>query len=164
MALFRPVAALATLALAACATVPQAPPRPNYYVMRHLQKEAGGADPALSEEGLRNADRLAALLSRDPPAAIYVSTTRRAHETAAPLASRLGLELKHYAPTDLDGLVARVRAETGTVLIVGHSNTVPEIVARLGGERPAAIPEESFGDVWHVWGDPPRTEKQRLGG
>jgi broad specificity phosphatase PhoE len=164
MALFRPLAALLTIALAACATAPAPPAGPNYYVMRHLQKDAAGSDPALSEEGRRNAERLAARFAQDPPAAIYVSTTRRAHETAAPLAARLGLTLKHYAPTDLDGLIAQVRAETGTVLIVGHSNTVPDIVARLGGERPAPIAEESFGDIWHVWGSPPRTEKRRLGG
>jgi hypothetical protein len=43
-----------------------------------------------------------------------------------------------------------VLAETGSVLVVGHSNTVPDIVERLGGTRPPAIAETSFGDVWQV--------------
>jgi broad specificity phosphatase PhoE len=151
----------AALALAACASAAREAPRPDYYVMRHLQKEAG-QDPGLSAEGRHAAERLAELLRGDPPSAIYVSNTRRAHETAAPLAARLHVAVKEYPATDLDGLVARVRAEPGTVLIVGHSNTVPEIVARLGGISPGPIADDRFGDVWHIWGSPPRTEALRV--
>jgi broad specificity phosphatase PhoE len=149
MTLFRPLAGLLLLALAACATTAPEPPAPSWYVIRHLQK-AEGQDPALSEEGARNAQRLAAWFGGDRPTAIYVSTTRRARETAAPLAARLGLAVKEYDPSDTPGLVARARAETGTVLIVGHSNTVPEIVARLGGGRPDDLAETDFGDIFRV--------------
>ena len=136
-------------ALAALAAVP-ALAQPTVYVMRHLEKAADGNDPALSPLGRRNAARLPALLGATPPDAIYVSTTRRARETAAPLATALRLTPEEYNPRDTPALIARVRAETGTVLIVGHSNTVPEIVAALGGARPADIPEERFGDIWRV--------------
>jgi broad specificity phosphatase PhoE len=149
MTLFRPLAALLLFALAACATTATEPPAPSWYVMRHLQK-AEGPDPALSPEGARNAERLASWFGGDRPAAIYVSGTRRARETAAPLAARLGLTAKEYDPSDTPGLIARARAETGTVLIVGHSNTVPEIVARLGGARPADLAETDFGDIFRV--------------
>jgi broad specificity phosphatase PhoE len=47
-------------------------------------------------------------------------------------------------------LIARVRAEHGAILIVGHSNTVPDIVAALGGIRPAALAHEDFGDIWRI--------------
>jgi phosphohistidine phosphatase SixA len=154
--------ALPLLALACAGAAPASPPAPDVYVMRHLEKEAG-QDPGLSEAGQRGAGRLVAFFAGRPPAAIYVSTTRRARETAAPLAARLGLIPKDYAPTDVDGLVARVKAEKGIVLIVGHSNTVPEIVEKLGGARPADIAEDRFGDIWHVWGAPPRTERSALG-
>ena len=149
MTLFRPLAALLLLALAACATTAEEPAPPSYYVMRHLQK-AEGQDPGLSEAGQRNAERLAAWFAEDPPAAIYVSTTRRARETAGPLAAQLGLTPKEYDPRDTPGLVARAKAEAGTVLIVGHSNTVPEIVAQLGGARPADLAETDFGDIFRV--------------
>src|SRR4051812_38860732 len=91
MAFARFLAAALLVILTACATAP-APqaPHPNYYVMRHLQK-AAGQDPGLPSKGQANAARLAGLLAGDPPSAIYVSTTRRARETAAPLAARLGL-------------------------------------------------------------------------
>jgi broad specificity phosphatase PhoE len=149
--------------IAACATTPRAEaPHPNYYVTRHLHK-ATGQDPGLTAEGQAEAVRLADLLASDPPSAIYVSTTRRAAETAAPLAARLGLTPKTYNPGDTPGLIAAVTAETGTVLIVGHSNTVPEIVERLGGTRPADIADDSYGDVWHVFGPDRRTVKLTLG-
>jgi broad specificity phosphatase PhoE len=152
MPLFHPLAFPLLLALAGCATAPQPAPGPSVYVMRHLQKDAGG-DPGLSAEGRANAERLVAFFAKDPPAAIYVSTTRRARETAAPLAARFHLTPRAYDPRDTAGLVARVKAERGTVLVVGHSNTVPEIVAGLGGVRPADLAETEFGDVFRVGRD-----------
>ena len=164
MSISRLLAAALLLVAAACATTPRAEaPRPNYFVTRHLQK-AAGQDPGLTAEGQANAVRLADLLAADPPSAIYVSTTRRAAETAAPLAARLGLTPKTYNPADTPGLIARVTAEPGTVLIVGHSNTVPEIVQRLGGSRPADIADTEYGEVWHVFGSERRTEMLKLGG
>jgi len=121
----------------------------EYYVMRHLQK-ADGPDPALSPEGAANAARLATWFKSHPPKVIYVSTTRRARETAAPLAARLKLQVREYDPRDTPALIARVRAERGPVLIVGHSNTVPDIVEALGGSRPGDLLETDFGAIWHV--------------
>lgn len=161
MKLFQAAAALLLAALAACATVAPEPTGPSWYVMRHLQK-AEGPDPALSKEGRRHAEALAATFGEDAPDAIYVSSTRRARETAGPLAARIGVTPKEYDPRDTADLVARVKQEPGTVLIVGHSNTVPEIVAALGGERPADLTEQDYGGIWHVRVDG-RTEKKRLG-
>jgi broad specificity phosphatase PhoE len=149
MALFPPLAALLAVALAGCATAPAQPAAQSWYVMRHLQK-AEGPDPGLSETGRANAERLVAWFDKDPPKAIYVSATKRARETAAPLAARFGLTPREYDPRDTAGLVARVKAEAGTVLIVGHSNTVPEIVAGLGGTRPAELGDADFGDIFRV--------------
>ena len=158
---------LALAMLAACAATPPpgdgeaAAPAPLFYVMRHLEK-AEGDDPGLSEQGRAGAERLAGWFGNRPPAAIYVSTTRRARETAAPLAERFSLPPKDYDPrADPAELIARVRAETGPVLIVGHSNTVPEIVARLGGTRPAPLAETDFGDIWVIAADG-STERRRL--
>ncbi|HYJ82335.1 MAG TPA: phosphoglycerate mutase family protein [Allosphingosinicella sp.] len=149
MTLFRPLAALLLLMAAACATTATEPAAPGWYVMRHLQK-GEGQDPPLSAEGRSNAGKLAGWFAKDPPSAIYVSSTRRARETAGPLAARLGLTPREYDPRDTPGLVARVKAETGTVLIVGHSNTVPEIVAQLGGARPGDLAETDYGDIFRV--------------
>ncbi|MFL6844408.1 MAG: SixA phosphatase family protein [Allosphingosinicella sp.] len=161
MTLFRPLAALLLAVLAACATAAPPAALPDYYVMRHLQK-SDGIDPGLSDEGRANADRLVVLMKDHPPQAIYVSTTRRARETAAPLAAKLGLTAHEYDPRNTPALVELLLKEHGTVLVVGHSNTVPEIIGRLGGEQPAPLAETDYGDVWHVWGEPRRTERLRI--
>jgi phosphohistidine phosphatase SixA len=162
MTLFRGLAALLLFALAACQTAPPAPRGPSFYVMRHLEK-GEGEDPPLSEAGQARARKLIGLFAADPPRAIYVSTTRRAEETAAPLARKLRVKLRRYDPGDSNALIGRVLAERGPVLIVGHSNTVPEIVEKLGGDRPAPLAETDFGDVWHLWGTPRRTERLKVG-
>lgn len=154
--------ALAAAALASCATAPG--PQPDaFYVVRHFEK-LDGPDPGLSAAGQDNAARLADLLAASSPAAIYVSTTRRARESAAPLAARLGLTPREYDPRDTSGLVARVRAERASVLVVGHSNTVPDIVAGLGATRPADLSERDYGDVWVITRSSGATAKKSLGG
>jgi broad specificity phosphatase PhoE len=125
------------------------------YVMRHLNTPAGEPDPDLLPEGRVTAIALADLMETDRfegrrPVAIYVSDYKRTRQTAAPTAARLALNLTLYDPRDTAALIARVRAEPGPVLIVGHSNTVPDIVAALGGTRPAPLVHEDFGDLWIV--------------
>jgi broad specificity phosphatase PhoE len=150
--IMRIAAAAALAALAACSTLAPRGERladDAYYVMRHLQK-AAGTDPGLTEEGQRCASRLAEELAGSGIRSVYASATRRARETAAPLAGRLGLNAREYDPRNTPDLIARVQAEPGSVLVVGHSNTVPEIVERLGGARPADLAEDRYGEVWRV--------------
>jgi broad specificity phosphatase PhoE len=139
----------AIAALIAIAATP-ASAQSNVYVMRHLNTPAGQPDPDLLPEGRRAAEALAAWFRDERPAAIYVTDYKRSRQSVAPLAARLGLVPIVYDPADTPGLIARVRAEHGAVLIVGHSNTVPDIVAALGGIRPAPLGHEDFGDIWRV--------------
>ena len=142
------------LAVTGCMT-PAAPatPEPVYYVVRHLHTPEGQRDPDLLPEGQAAAQRLAAMLASEPPAIIYVSDYKRTRQTAAPIAARLGLTPVVYDPADTPALVARVRQGPWPVLIVGHSNTVPDIVASLGGTRPAPLTHPDFGDVWRIAAD-----------
>lgn len=142
------------LAVTGCMT-PAAPaaPEPVYHVVRHLHTPEGQRDPDLLPEGQAAAQRLAAMLASEPPAIIYVSHYKRTGQTAAPIAARLGLTPVVYDPADTPALVARVRQGPWPVLIVGHSNTVPDIVAALGGTRPAPLSHPDFGDVWRIAAD-----------
>ena len=142
------------LALLPAAAIAQPATHP-VYVMRHLNTPAGEPDPDLLPEGRAAAIALADLMETDQfesrrPVAIYVSDFKRTRQTAAPLAARLALNVTIYDPRDTAGLLARVRAEPGPVLIIGHSNTVPDIIAALGGTRPAPLVHEDFGDLWVV--------------
>lgn len=145
------LAALAATLVAGCASTPE--PASDIYVVRHLHTPQGQRDPDLLPEGQRQAQLLSAWFRADQPRAIYVSDYRRTRQTAAPLAARLALTPIVYDPADTPGLVARVRAGPLPALIVGHSNTVPDIVAALGGTRPAPMVHEDFGDIWRVGPD-----------
>ncbi len=147
-------------ALAACATTPAAP-EPTYFVMRHLHTPQGERDPDLTAEGQAAAQRLVQMFTRERPAAIYVSSFKRSQQTAAAVAARYGLTPIVYDPADTPGLVARVRAGPWPVLIVGHSNTVPDIVEQLGGPRPAPLTHPDFGDLWRIGADG-TTVRQRV--
>ena len=134
-------------ALAAAAAQP-AIAADTVYVMRHLQK-AEGTDPPLSAEGAANAQTLAARLANSGIKAIFATPTARAMQTGEPLAKKLKITITNYDPSKPDELVKMVTKLKGRVLIVGHSNTVPDIVTRFGG---TAVPltEQDYGTVFVV--------------
>ena len=119
------------------------------FIVRHMQK-AEGTDPSLNSEGAANAERLAAKLAGRGIVAVLATPTKRAMETAAPLAKLLGMEVTPYDPSDPRALAAKVAAAAGPVLIVGHSNTVPDLVELFGGARPAPIGDQEYGTIYGV--------------
>jgi broad specificity phosphatase PhoE len=151
--------ALLLCALGGSAVIAGNEPAPTY-VMRHLDTPAGERDPDLTEQGRKGAQAALAWFKGKPLAAIYVSDFKRTRQTAGPLAAERGIALTLYDPRDTPALIARVKAEKGPVLIVGHSNTVPDIVQQLGGERPADLTHPDFGDVWAIAGG--KTVRERL--
>lgn len=145
-------AALSTILPAATARGDEAPaPRPFGFLVRHAEKEpAGGNDPALSPEGAARAQRLADLLAGEPIARVYVSDTRRARDTAAPLATRLSLPVEVYDPKKLADLAALLRERGESALVVGHSNTTDELAVALGGESAGPMPDAEYGRLYRV--------------
>lgn len=119
------------------------------YVMRHLEA-ANGRDPSLSAKGKADSQRLAVFLSEAGIEAVFVTPTRRAQETVMPLAERLGLAPMLYDPADPAKLAEAANRVAGNVLIIGHSNTIIEIVSWLGGQAPAPISHDDFGTLWRV--------------
>ena len=127
-------------------------------VIRHAEKESVSApDPPLSAAGEARAALLARMFGETKGAAgidaIYVSPALRNRMTAAPLAARLGI-VPIVAPTDdPKGLAHRiVRENSGQrVMVIGHTNTVPDIVAALSGRSDIAqIEEKEFGTMYIV--------------
>jgi broad specificity phosphatase PhoE len=120
-------------------------------VMRHAEKAADGTqDPPLSPAGLERAGRVAAIFGGGPRElaidAIFVTQWRRTGATAAPLATRLGVPMVTVQAQDLKELEARIlRDYRGRrVLVVAHSDTVPELVHDLA--RGAEIPITGDGE------------------
>ena len=119
------------------------------FVIRHMQKAAGD-NPPLSAEGAINADRLAQMLKRTELTAVFATQTTRAEQTAAPVARQAGIAVQYYDPRDPKGLAAKIAEIPGAVLVVGHSNTVPGLVAAFGAAEPKAMTEQDYGSLFIV--------------
>jgi broad specificity phosphatase PhoE len=122
---------------------------------RHAEKDLSSIqDPPLSAEGERRAERLAQMFGRGKGVgridAIYVSDARRTQQTAAPLAERLGKQAIVVPAADLKGLASRVmhEHEGGSVLVIGHSNTVPELIHELGDIDVPPIADDEYDTLY----------------
>ncbi|SEL43472.1 Histidine phosphatase superfamily (branch 1) [Stigmatella aurantiaca] len=143
--------------LLGCAT-PRGEPRPlretTVWVVRHAEKTSAEAkDPPLSEQGQVRAEDLARRLKGEGVEVFLVSPTLRTQATAEPLARASGKELLSYAAKDYAGLRERILKEFRgkTVLVVGHSNTVLEILEALGAPRPLpALADEDYDYLFRV--------------
>lgn len=126
---------LLTLLLAGCATAPDPGDGATFVLVRHAEKASDDPrDPGLTEAGRTRAERLAWSLRRRPVAAVYATAFKRTQQTALPTAQAHGLDITPYeaagAPQDI-ARDLRARHASGTVLVVGHSNTVPGLAAAL---------------------------------
>ena len=122
---------------------------------RHAEKDLSSIqDPPLSAEGERRAERLAQMFGRGKGVgridAIYVSDARRTQQTAAPLAERLGKQTIVVPAADTKGLASRVMHEHGggSVLVIGHSNTVPELIHELGDIDVPPIADDEYDTLY----------------
>jgi phosphohistidine phosphatase SixA len=122
------------------------------FVVRHAERADASPDSLLSSEGHARAQRLAAMLKDAGIAQIYTTTLRRTVQTAAPLAAALGLKPTELPSTDLDALISKLRAATSEAraLVVGHSNTLPEILKRLGVGDPIKIADTEYDNLFAV--------------
>lgn len=114
------------------------------YVVRHAEKIAPTDTTAkmmlndlpLSEAGKVRAINLKEQLSREKIKHIYSTNTSRTINTANPLSKSVNVPIIIYS--NVDSVVSIVRSQKGNVLIVGHSNTVDDIVNKLTGKTQIA--------------------------
>jgi phosphohistidine phosphatase SixA len=113
------------------ASVGKASDHYTLYLVRHAEKLLDdGDDPGLTDAGMQRSAQMAGWLRDKGITDIWSSDYRRSRDTAAPLAAMLGSELQLYDPRDLPTLVKNLRENRHNALIVGHSNTTPDL-ARL---------------------------------
>lgn len=126
-------------------------------VMRHAEKATTPPDdPPLSAAGEARALELAQHFGHAPKGqgldAIIVSEFKRTQDTVRPLANRLGIPVIVVPAADPARAADRALKENrgGRVLIVGHSDTVPDIVKELSGEEVGPMRETEYGIVYVV--------------
>lgn len=142
--------------------------------VRHAEKALTPIDdPALSPEGqVRAAELARQLVDADVVAgidAIYSTDFRRTVETAQPVADALKLEINRYDPDDNEAVLERILKEHKgqIILVVGHSNTVPTLIADLGASKLVPpIAEAEYDNIYLVsipWFGKTKTIRLRYG-
>lgn len=108
-------------------------------LVRHTEKNAHppGGDAGLNTKGLLRARELARVVADARLAAVYVSQYGRARQSGEPAAESLGDSVRVYDANRNDLLADRIRREHRgqAVLVVGHSDSVPELYQALTGAR-----------------------------
>lgn len=134
------------------------------FLVRHAEKAAGpGPNPPLSDAGRARAEALARVLQNAGVKAVFTSQFLRTQQTAEPVAKRLNVAAaavtlnpktsnpREVSEESIQELKKRVEAHAGgAVLIVGHSNSVPDVIRALGGDVVPKIDESVFDDLFVV--------------
>jgi 2,3-bisphosphoglycerate-dependent phosphoglycerate mutase len=134
------------------------------FLIRHAEKaDAPAQDPPLNESGKARSQELARILGGAGIKAIYTSQYLRTKQTIEPLAAQLGITAtpitlkmsasnpREVSEQSIAEITNKIYERAGdTVLIVGHSNTIPEVIKMLGGDTVPKIDEKKFDDLFVV--------------
>lgn len=120
----------------------------TFILVRHAEKEANGADPKdpnLTSEGEARAMALVKLLEMQDIDAIYSTNFNRTRNTVKPLAESKKLEVQTY---DKQPDIEKLKSKGGTIVICGHSNTIPALANLLiGKDQFKAFDDNDFGNI-----------------
>ncbi|HEY1913434.1 MAG TPA: phosphoglycerate mutase family protein [Vicinamibacterales bacterium] len=138
--------------LIAAAIAPRAGGQEAIYLVRHAERTSTAADSPLSAAGQARARRLATSLRDAGITKIFTTDLRRTIQTAAPLAKTINLRPTVIAASDTAALIASVHAASlhDRLLIVGHSNTVPDVLRALGVNPEITIADTEFDNLFIV--------------
>jgi len=113
----------------------------TFYVVRHAEKAAApvgnmmGTDVPLTEAGIQRAEKLKELLKNKKIGLIYSTNTIRTKSTAQPTADHFAIPISIYGPRPDSAFIHLLLSQKKNTLVVGHSNTVDDIVNMLCGEK-----------------------------
>ena len=126
------------------------------FVVRHAERADAGAtaspmmatDPDLSEIGKARAESLAIALKDAGITAIFTTEYKRTQQTAAPLAKARGIQATTVPARDMPALIEKIKAASGNVLVVGHSNTVADVISRLGVTDAVKVGDNDYDNLF----------------
>ena len=121
------------------------------YLIRHCEKEAGSADPELSEKGKLRAENWKNYFDELPIDSFYTTATKRTATTCSIIADSKKKEIQFYNHNDFS-LNEIIKIHQGkTLLIVGHSNTLPNLINTfLEEEFYSLISENEYGSLYII--------------
>lgn len=117
--------------------------------VRHAEKaKAPADDPDLTDRGRARAKALAAMLASSGVTRLFATELVRTQSTLQPLAEQHGLQIERYAAREPGPFADKLAGLAGEVVVVaGHANTVPAMVAALGGELAGLDERKHFEDT-----------------
>lgn len=118
-------------------------------LVRHAEKQDDGTpDPSLSEIGKKRALRLKEIVSQLRPEQFFSTAYKRTRQTLEPAAGATPIQV--YDPGSQTSFASRLASLKGpTVLVAGHSNTIPALVnLLLGSSVYPALEESQYDRVW----------------
>lgn len=107
-------------------------------------------DMPLTAAGRERAQRLANMLRSAGIKHIFTTEYQRTRQTAAPLAEQLHLKPVMAAAKDMDPLVVALRRLKEPALVVGHADTIPELLKKLGVAGAITIEDAEYDNLFVV--------------
>ena len=120
------------------------------YLTRHAEKMSTGKNPELDAIGQFRTKNIAAMLSSVGITHIFSTDYNRTKQTATPLAKYLNLEIQIYNPADLNDFAEKLKKIDGAILVVGHSNTTPQLTTLLSGKEIMPMQEKDYDTLYQV--------------
>ena len=120
------------------------------FIVRHAEKADDSKDAELSGAGRARAEALANMLRDSKISVIYTTEFKRTQQTAALLAKALGLTVTTLPAENQAALVAKLRTSTANSLVVGHGNTIPDVIKALGISEPVDISESDYDNLFVI--------------
>lgn len=134
------------------------------YLVRHAERaDEPRQDPPLNEKGNLRSQELARVLANANVKAIITSQYLRTKQTAEPLSKKFNVAVTSISlsvsPSNPRQVAEQSTAEVtnkilehggGSVLVIGHSNSIPDVIKMLGGDTVPVIDEKKFDDLFVV--------------
>ncbi len=127
----------------------------TFYLVRHSEKQVTAEnkqDPGLTQAGIARAEKTGVILRNIDFTAIYSSDFQRTRATAELIQGSRDTPITIYDPRKLEAFAEQLKNSTAdsVILVVGHSNTTPQLAEALSGKPVAPIDESVYHNLYRV--------------
>ncbi|MBA6295279.1 histidine phosphatase family protein [Colwellia sp. MB02u-9] len=122
----------------------------SIYLVRHAEKQAVQDDPKLTPCGQLRAEQIATMLEHTQIKHVYSTAYQRTMATAAPFAKQQQLAIQEYLPKKLSQFAQKLLKQKENVLVVGHSNTTPQLSALLSAFDVEDLTEQQYRNLYQI--------------
>jgi len=122
------------------------------YLVRHAEKQSieGEKNTELTRCGIKRASQLASILENVKLATVYSTNYKRTMATAGPIAKQKQLAITNYDPRALANFAKQLIDKKQNALVVGHSNTTPQLVKILSKQSVKELTELDYQELYQI--------------